>query len=99
MIGLKSATNPIEEVQMTEEIRKILAEETRRLYTVRQFIAKQTGSWPTEASLRSLILDAAWGKNGFQSAFKRVNRRVLIDAVAFWECVDRMQGERKNACK
>lgn len=83
---------------MAEQVSQILAEEARRLYTVRQFIAKQNGAWPTELALRAIILDAAWGKNGFQAAFKRVNRRVLVDAFEFWKEVDRMQ-EARNACK
>lgn len=74
-------------------------EETRRLYTVKQFIAKQNGAWPsTEAALRAIILGAAWGENDFQAAFIRVNRRVLINPVEFWKAVDRMQ-DRKDACK
>lgn len=84
---------------MAEEIRQILAEETRRLYTVKQFIAKQNGSWPSESALRAIILDASWDKNDFQAAFKRVNRRVLVDAVEFWKAVDRMQEGVTNACK
>lgn len=89
----------MKEVQMTEEFRQLLAEETRRLYTVRQFIAKQNGAWPSESALRAIILDAAWGKNDFQTAFKRVNRRVLVDPIEFWKAVDRMQEERTDACK
>lgn len=86
------------EVQVAEETRQILAEETRRLYTVKQFIAKQNGSWPSsESALRAIILDAAWGKNDFQPAFKRVNRRVLVDPFEFWKAVDRLQ-EKKDAC-
>lgn len=70
----------------------------KQLLTVKDFCAKQS-SWPTESGLRALILGAAWGENKFQSAFKRVGRRVLVDEVEFWQCVDRMQGEPKNACK
>lgn len=67
-------------------------EEIRRLYTVKQFIAKQSGAWPsTEAALRAIILDAAWGKNGFQNAFVRVNRRVLVNEIEFWKAVERLQ--------
>jgi len=82
-----------------EETRQISAEETRRLYTVRQFIAKQNGAWPTESALRAIILDAAWEKNNFQNAFKRVNRRVLVDPCEFWKAVDQMQGDQNHACK
>lgn len=66
------------------------------LYTVKQFIAKQNGSWPSESALRAIILHASWGENNFQSAFKRVNRRVLIDAEEFWACVDRIQECKKG---
>lgn len=75
---------------------ELLAEHTRRLYTVRQFIAKQNGSWPSESALRAIILDAAWGKNNFQAAFKRVKRRVLIDSDEFWAAVDSMQEGSKH---
>lgn len=74
---------------------ELLAEHTRCLYTVKQFIAKQNGSWPSESALRAIILDAAWEKNGFQKAFKRVNRRVLVDPFEFWAAVDRMQEEKR----
>jgi len=66
-----------------------------RLYTVRDFCEKNS-SWPSESALRALILNAAWGENKFQSAFKRVGRRVLVDEIEFWLCVDRMQSEPKN---
>jgi hypothetical protein len=82
---------------MPEEIRSKGIEESRRLYTVRQFVAIQNGSWPSESALRAIILDAAWEKNDFHSAFKRVNRRVLVDPVEFWRCVDRMQEDQKDA--
>ncbi len=75
---------------------ELLAEQTRRLYTVKQFIAKQNGAWPSESALRAIILDAAWAKNNFQAAFKRVNRRVLIDSDEFWAAVDRMQEGPKH---
>lgn len=77
-----------------EEKRELLAEHSRRLYTVRQFIAKQNGSWPSESALRAIILDASWEKNAFQKAFKRVNRRVLVDEFEFWKAVDCMQEDK-----
>jgi hypothetical protein len=67
---------------MTEEV-------PNKLYTVKQFIAKQNGSWPSESALRAIILDAAWGNNKFQSAFKRIKRRVLVNEIEFWKCVDK----------
>ena len=63
-----------------------------RLLTVRQFVESCKGAWPSsEGTIRALILDARWGKNQFQKAFKRVNRRVLVDPTAFWECVEEIQ--------
>ncbi len=71
-----------------------------RLLTVRQFLQTCEGGWPSsEGAIRAIILDAAWGKNNFQTAFKRVNRRVLVDPAEFWRCVERMQEGRKDACK
>jgi hypothetical protein len=69
------------------------------LLTVRQFCDKHKGGWPSESALRAIILDVDWGKNNFQAAFKRVGRRVLISEKAFWEAVERMQEDNKNACK
>lgn len=70
-----------------------------RLLTVRQFVQECEGAWPSsEGAIRAIILDASWGKNNFQSAFKRVNRRVLVDPIEFWRCVDRMQEKKTNAC-
>lgn len=75
---------------------KLLTE--KKLLTVKQFSKPRDCGWPTESALRALILDAAWGRNNFQKAFVRVNRRVLIDPIEFWRCVDQMQ-EEPNACK
>lgn len=57
------------------------------LLTVKQFIEKRNGSWPSEPALRAIILDASWGKNNFGTAFKRIGRRVLIDPVEFWRII------------
>ncbi len=70
-----------------------------RLLTVRQFCDNYRGAWPSESALRAIILDANWGKNSFQTAFKRINRRVLVDPSEFWRCVEQMQEGQKNACK
>lgn len=84
--------NPLVEVYMVET--------NVRLLTVRQFIQTCEGGWPSsESALRAIILDAAWGKNNFQPAFKRVNRRVLVDPVEFWRIVNQMQEGPKDACK
>lgn len=68
------------------------------LLTVRQFCDKYRGGWPSESALRAIILDAAWGKNNFQAAFKRVGRRVLVSEKEFWDAVERMQKENRNVC-
>lgn len=51
-------------------------------------------SWPPLGGLRHLIFNAK--TNGFASAFKRVDRRVLIDEVEFFACVNKHnQGDAK----
>lgn len=47
-------------------------------------------SWPPIGGLRHLIFNQK--SNGFNSAFKRVGRRVLIDEMEFFACVDRQNG-------
>lgn len=69
---------------------------SNKLFTVRDFCEKNP-SWPSESALRAIILDAAWGQNKFQTAFKRIGRRVLVDEEEFWNCVERIQSEPKNA--
>lgn len=71
--------------------------ELSKYLTVRQFCEKC--SWPSESALRAIILGASWGENEFQTAFKRVGRRVLVDVNEFWLCVDRMQEGPNHACK
>lgn len=73
--------------------------EVSPLLTVRQFCDKYRNGWPSESALRAIILDASWGKNNFQSAFKRYGRRVLIDPIAFWKAVDLIQEDCKNVDK
>lgn len=72
--------------------------ETTQLLTIRQFCDKHRGAWPSEGALRAIILDASWGKNNFQPAFKRINRRVLICEKTFWTILESMQ-ESQHACK
>ncbi len=43
--------------------------------------------WPSVSGLRHLIFNA--NKNGFETAFKRIGRRVLVDEAKFFECVER----------
>lgn len=42
--------------------------------------------WPPVGGLRHLIFNSA--TNGFESAFRRVGRRVLVDENAFFDCVN-----------
>lgn len=74
---------------MTETAVRVQTLVDRQLFTTKQFC--KPGRWPSESALRALILDASWGKNNFQKAFVRVNRRVLVDPIEFWAAVDRMQ--------
>lgn len=43
--------------------------------------------WPPIGGLRHLIFNEK--TNGFQSAFKRVGGRVLVDESEFFDCVER----------
>ena len=67
-----------------------------KLYTVRQFIDKQKGTWPSEKSLRLIIFQASRGKNNFSNAFKRIGKRVLVNEYEFWKCVNE-SGEKFDA--
>ena len=82
---------------MTQGIEQVNERSERKLFTVKQFC--QPGQWPSESALRTLILDAAWGLNNFQSAFLRVNRRVLVDPLEFWKAVTSMQEDINHARK
>jgi hypothetical protein len=46
--------------------------------------------WPPLGGLRHLIFNAK--TNGFDSAFKRVGRRVLVDEREFFAVIDRNNG-------
>lgn len=50
----------------------------------------QHHSWPPQGGLRHLIFNQK--TNGFDKAFKRVGRRVLVDEVEFFAAVDRQNG-------
>jgi hypothetical protein len=50
-------------------------------------------SWPPQGGLRHLIFNQK--TNGFDKAFKRVGRRVLVDEAEFFACVDRQNQGRK----
>jgi hypothetical protein len=47
-------------------------------------------AWPPIGGLRHLIFHEK--TNGFESAFKRVGRRVLIDEAEFFRCIERQNG-------
>jgi len=47
--------------------------------------------WPTQGALRNLAQYRT--SNGFQEAFVKVGRRVLIDEAKFFECVARKNEE------
>jgi hypothetical protein len=51
-------------------------------------------AWPTLGGLRHLIFYA--DTNGFEPAFKRVGRSVLVDESAFFQCVDELNSETKS---
>lgn len=62
------------------------------LMTVRQFVESLKGGWPhSESVMRAIIYDAKSGKNGFQPAFKKMGKRVLVDVKAFWKCMEEAQ--------
>lgn len=82
---------------MTQGKEQLSEPSERKLFTVKQFC--RPGKWPSESALRAVILGAAWGENKFQSAFKRVGRRVLVDEAEFWRCVDHTQEDLNHACK
>ena len=52
-----------------------------RYLTIAQW--NQYHPWPSKRGLRALILKAP--ENGFEMAFVRVGRRILIDEKAFFE--------------
>ena len=62
-----------------------MTDTTTRLITVSQW--NDHHEWPPQGGLRHLIFNAE--TNGFATAFKRVVRRVLIDEVEFFRCVER----------
>lgn len=61
---------------------------TRRLIAVPDW--PKFHPWPPIGGLRHLIFHAE--TNGFERAFKRVGRRVLVDDTVFWEIVDEQNG-------
>lgn len=59
-------------------------------------ILKWPHEWPSQGGLRHMVFNQK--TNGFDSAFKRVGRRVLIDEAEFFKCVERMNegGQRRK---
>lgn len=45
-------------------------------------------SWPPIGGMRHLIFNKS--VNGFETAFKKIGRRVLIDEDEFFNCVDKV---------
>lgn len=62
--------------------------QTTRLFTVSQW----PHEWPSKGGLRHMIFNQK--TNGFDSAFKRVGRRVLVDEAEFFRCVERVNEGR-----
>lgn len=60
---------------------------TPRLYTVNQFVEKHPAF--THGSIRHLIFFEK--DNGFAEAFVRIGRRVFVNEVKFFECVEQLQ--------
>ena len=52
---------------------------------------KEHHEWPTEAGLRSYILNSEF--NGFNKVIKRVSGRILIDENQFFDWVERKNRE------
>lgn len=63
-----------------------MSKEDKRFLTVSQF-CKEFNPWPTEAGLRTIIFYSH--ENGFNTAFRRVGRRVLVEVDTFWEIVNK----------
>lgn len=51
--------------------------------------------WPPQGGLRHLVFNAK--AKGFESAFVRCGRRVLVNEVEFFNCVARNGGHAKAA--
>ena len=47
--------------------------------------------WPPVGGMRHLVFHRK--TNGFDKAFKKVGRCVLVDKVVFWECVDQLNSK------
>lgn len=62
-----------------------------QLVTVKQFCERY--SYPSESALRAIILDAT--TNGFDKAFFRVGRRVLVNTRAFFQIIEEKNGGKK----
>lgn len=66
-------------------------EPQNHIFTIKQFA--HLYAWPTEASIRSIFYKRH--ENGFEDAFIRMGRRILIDEKVFWECLKNKK-EGKN---
>lgn len=61
---------------------------TSRLLTINNFIEEHK-SFASHGGIRHLIFQSHNNQNGFQTAFKRIGSRVLIDENEFFQCVER----------
>jgi len=58
--------------------------------TINQFVKEYGGNeYITQGSVRYKIRNKE--TNGFKSAFKKVGKRVLIDANEFWDIIEEMK--------
>lgn len=62
------------------------------LCTVRQFCSKYP--WPSQSALRALILNSEI--NGFEKAFVRVGRRVLVNIPMFFQIIQKINQKGAN---
>lgn len=66
--------------------------ESTEYYTVKEFarINKENGTWPSsEAAIWALRANSP--ENGFGKAFVKIGGRLLIDAKAFMECMEKQK--------
>lgn len=62
-----------------------------QLVTVRQFCERFT--YPSESALRAIILESS--VNGFDKAFFRVGRRVLVNVPTFFQIIQEKNGGKQ----
>lgn len=70
-------------------------EENQRILTIKQFVSRYP--WPSESALRAIIQKSS--ETGFDSAFMRYRRRVLINVGEFFSCLERHQKKQNEGNK